>query len=128
MTKKGIRKTVVDGVLSKLLSGGNGVDSSPQSPTGSENGDAKSAGYVPLSLALQGCKALGPVAVPRAITGIPRPPSRAAAAAELSGPPTPTTEASTVAEIRPVYIASVRDLENEFPGMEKAFEGKETET
>ncbi|KAE9387113.1 hypothetical protein BT96DRAFT_794705, partial [Gymnopus androsaceus JB14] len=99
MTKKGVRKTIVDGVLSKLLSGGNGVDNSPQSPMGSENGDAKSAGYVPPSLALQGRKVSGPVAVPRAITGIPRPPM----AAELSGPPTPTTEASTVAEICPVY-------------------------
>lgn len=105
MTKKNVRKTIVDGVLSKLLGGGNGIDSSPQSPVGSENGDAKS-NYVPPSLALQGRKAsgAGPVALPRTInvSSTSRPPSRAAA--ELPAPPTPNTEGSTTAEVRPVYV------------------------
>ncbi|KAJ3824298.1 clasp N terminal-domain-containing protein [Lentinula raphanica] len=125
MTKKGVRKTIVDSVLSKLLSGGNGVDSGPQSPSGSENGDAKPGGYVPPSLALQGRKASGaPAPLPRSLSqsGIGRPPSRAAAPELLASP---TTEAPS--EVKPVYIASIRDLENEFQGMEKAFEGKETE-
>ncbi|KAJ4472277.1 clasp N terminal-domain-containing protein [Lentinula aciculospora] len=125
MTRKGVRKTIVDGVLSKLLSG-NGVDSGLQSPSGSENGDAP-GGYIPPSLALQGRKPSGPPALlPRSLSqsGIARPPSRAAAL-DSSTPPTPTTEAP--AEVKPVYIASIRDLENEFQGMEKAFEGKETE-
>ncbi|KAJ3790562.1 clasp N terminal-domain-containing protein [Lentinula aff. detonsa] len=127
MAKKGVRKTIVDGVLSKLLSGGNGVDGGPQSPSGSENGDAKSGGYLPPSLALQGRKASGaPAPLPRSLSqsGISRPPSRAAAL-DSSIPPTPTTEAPS--EVKPVYIASIRDLENEFQGMEKTFEGKETE-
>ncbi|KAF9076427.1 clasp N terminal-domain-containing protein [Rhodocollybia butyracea] len=127
MTKKGVRKTIVDGVLSKLLSGGNGVDSNPQSPSESENGEGHPAtSYVPPSIALQGRKPSGPAAaLPRSLSHstIPRPPSRAAAL-DSSVPSTPTTES---AEVKPVYTASVRDLESEFHGMEKAFEGKETE-
>ncbi|KIK65484.1 hypothetical protein GYMLUDRAFT_38957 [Collybiopsis luxurians FD-317 M1] len=125
MTKKSVRKTIVDGVLSKLFSNGNGVESTPQSPTGSEPGEAKT--YVPPSLVLQGRKPSGPSVIPRTFSqsSIPRPPSRAAAL-DTSTPSTPTAEASS-AEVNPVYIASVRDLENEFQSMEKSFEGKETE-
>ncbi|KAJ3909224.1 clasp N terminal-domain-containing protein [Lentinula edodes] len=126
MSKKGVRKTIVDGVLSKILNG-NGADSNPQSPSGSESGDSKPVSYVPPSLALQGRKASGaptPLAPSLSQSGIIRPPSRAAAL-DSSMPPTPTTEVPS--EVKPVYIASVRDLENEFQGMEKAFEGKETE-
>ena len=54
LTKKGVRKTIVDGVLSKLLSGVAG--SNPQSREGSENGDGtnalKNKDYIPPSLAL----------------------------------------------------------------------------
>ncbi|KAF5393903.1 hypothetical protein D9757_000210 [Collybiopsis confluens] len=125
MTKKGVRKTIVDGVLSKLLGGDNGIESTPQSPTGSELGETKS--YVPPSLMLQGRKPSGPPTIPRSFSQstIPRPPSRAAAL-DTPTPSTPTTELSS-ADVNPVYIASVRDLENEFQGMEKAFEGRETE-
>ncbi|KAF9468966.1 clasp N terminal-domain-containing protein [Collybia nuda] len=127
MTKKGVRKTIVDGVLSKLLSG-----SGTYSQEGSENGDAttKPKEYVPPSLTLQGRRpTVGSqgAGVPRTVSqgsikDISRPSSRAALVSSV--PPTPTNEN---AEIQPVYITSSRDLENEFAAMLKPFEGKETE-
>ncbi|KAF8974575.1 clasp N terminal-domain-containing protein [Flammula alnicola] len=130
MTKKGVRKTIVDGVLSKLLGGP--VGSNPQSHEGSENGDATTAKkeYVPPSLALQGKR-------PRVVsqnssgmvktTGQPSSLPRSASRAAMTSPPPPPTPSADSAEIRPVYIASSKDLENEFASMMKPFEGKETE-
>jgi CLIP-associating protein 1/2 len=57
MTKKGVRKTIMDGVLSKLLGAStSSLGSNPQSREGSENGDSTTAKreYVPPSLMLQG--------------------------------------------------------------------------
>ncbi|KAH8830244.1 clasp N terminal-domain-containing protein [Flagelloscypha sp. PMI_526] len=131
LTKKGVRKTIVDSVLSQLLGagGGSASGSAPASREGSENGDAKPA-YVPPSLTLQNRKASGSAAVPvRSVsTTVPRVatsrvPSRPQSrAGEL--PQTPTAE---IIEIAPVYVASSRDLENEFARMTPAFEGKESE-
>lgn len=54
LMKKGVRKTIVDGVLSKLLAGA--VGSNPQSQEGSENGEgtntSKNKEYIPPSVAL----------------------------------------------------------------------------
>lgn len=54
LIKKGVRKTIVDGVLSKLLGGA--IGSNFQSHEGSENGDgthaSKNKEYIPPSLAL----------------------------------------------------------------------------
>jgi CLIP-associating protein 1/2 len=106
MTKKNVRKTIVDGVLSKLVSGG-GVNggSNPQSE-GSENGDApsvagvKSKGYVPPSLALQAQRpTVDTVAGPSGTSNakdVSRPASRAA----MAEPP----NSSDNAEIKPVYV------------------------
>ncbi|KAL0572246.1 suppressor of tub2 mutation [Marasmius crinis-equi] len=133
LTKRGVRKTIVDGVLSKLLGAGSSFDgsSNPTSREGSENGDpaiSKPKEYVPPSIALQQRKPSG--SIPRMASQasakeIPRPLSRAASA--TSPPPaTPTSENSS-SDVSPVYIASARDLENEFASMAKPFDGKETE-
>ncbi|KAF8164925.1 clasp N terminal-domain-containing protein [Crassisporium funariophilum] len=129
LTKKNVRKTIVDGVLAKLL-GGTAAASNPQSREGSENGDAaKAKEYVPPSMALQGkrprvaSQGTG-LALARSVSqpALPRPASRAA----MASPPPPTPVAEN-ADVRPVYIASSRDLENEFAAMQKPYEGKETE-
>ncbi|KAK0468105.1 clasp N terminal-domain-containing protein [Desarmillaria tabescens] len=130
LTKKGVRKTIVDGVLSKLLGSGSGTGSGLHSREGSESGDSvtKTKEYVPPSIMLQNRKSSAPPGngIPRAAssTGIPRPASRAGAASPSVATPVVESQAS---EIRAVYVASSRDLENEFLGMAKPFEGKETE-
>lgn len=55
MTKKGVRRSIMDGVLSKLL-GASIVNGNPQSHEGSEDGDAAMTKreYIPPSLMLQG--------------------------------------------------------------------------
>ncbi|THH14964.1 hypothetical protein EW146_g5443 [Bondarzewia mesenterica] len=133
MTKKGVRKGIVDGVLAKVLGGGG---SAPGSEVGSDNGElgvstAKKE-YVPPSLVLLGKRstagsenASGPSGITRAISHgsvgqMPRPASRAAIAS-------PPLGADSAADVQPVYVASSRDLENEFAHMFKPFEGKETE-
>jgi CLIP-associating protein 1/2 len=108
--KKGVRKTIVDGVLSKLVSGSgaNGTRAIDAQSEGSENGDAvngsKQKGYVPPSLALQSQKSTATAAGPSGIsrttsTNISRPASRAA----MTEPPTPATEG---ADIQPVYVST----------------------
>jgi len=117
MTKKGVRKTIVDGVLSKLMGGGGSgtdVGSNPQSREGSENGDSVSGKkeYVPPSLALQSRK-FSSASVPGSGNGfprtvsqssVPRPPSRATAAATpTTTPATPVAE--TFTDISAVYVS-----------------------
>ncbi|KAI0049577.1 hypothetical protein FA95DRAFT_1581638 [Auriscalpium vulgare] len=132
MAKKSTRKTIVDSVLAKVLSASTSSIGSEGSDTGDgTNGTAKKE-YLPPSLALQGRKPTGgsesapaPNAMSRSVSGhvrdFSRPASRAAAVA--SPPPGPDTTAS----VQAVYIASSRDLENEFGEMFKSFEGKENE-
>ncbi|KAH9894282.1 clasp N terminal-domain-containing protein [Cubamyces lactineus] len=139
LTKKGVRKTIADGVLEKVLSGGAGPSTpGSMSEAGSENGDGAAATkeYIPPSIALMNRRpgtaasgGAGSAPVSRTVSQgnvreLPRPASRAAAM-------TPTSEAPSAAgggsDVKPVYIASSRDLENEFASMLKPFEGKETE-
>ena len=110
MAKKGVRKTIVDGVLSKLLGGGL-VESNSQGQEASENGDGKKE-YIPPSLALQSKRprvaSQNTAGVARMVSGsgskeLPRPASRAAA----SSPPPPQTPNTESAEIRPVYVSNV---------------------
>ncbi|KAJ7095197.1 clasp N terminal-domain-containing protein [Mycena belliarum] len=132
MSKKNVRKTIVDAVLSKLLGlGGSTSGSTPQSREGSENGDTtmKPKDYVPPSVALAGRRptASSTTALSRTASvqsNISRPPSRAA---PLESPSGSTTPAGDGVDIRPVYVASSRDLETEFAAMHKPFEGKENE-
>jgi len=142
MARKGVRKGIVDGVLAKVLAGGASTPGT-MSEAGSENGDLAQKEYVPPSIALMnrrpgpavgtsaGTGAAGVSGLPRttsqgSVRDIPRPASRAAV---VSPPPTESTSGagSQVADVRPVYIASTHDLENEFTSMLKHFEGKETE-
>ncbi|KAF8665624.1 hypothetical protein AX16_000079 [Volvariella volvacea WC 439] len=133
MTKKGVRKTIMDSILSKLLG-------SSQSREGSDNGEAavKVKEYIPPSLMLQGKRSTSaaPSAVP---TPAPRSlsqsvtkelkdvvPSRPSSRAAMISPP-PATPTSDNADVQPVYVASPRDLENEFAAMSQSFQGKETE-
>ncbi|KZT12975.1 uncharacterized protein LAESUDRAFT_808469 [Laetiporus sulphureus 93-53] len=147
MARKAVRKGIVDSVLSKVLSGSGGGTSTPgtMSEAGSENGDANPREYVPPSIALMSRRPAQPVgtsagasasgsALPRttsqgSIRDLARPASRAAAV--VSPPPMESAGAggSSGADVRPIYIASAHDLENEFASMLKHFEasGKETE-
>ncbi|KAI0356623.1 hypothetical protein OH77DRAFT_1423568 [Trametes cingulata] len=138
LTKKGVRKTIVDSVLTKVLSGSAGPSTPPtMSDAGSENGDGAAASkeYVPPSIALMNRR---PTAT--GSSGASAPVSRAASQGnvrEMSRPASraavmsPTGEGPSAAgagsEVKPVYIASSRDLENEFASMLRPFEGKETE-
>ncbi|KAF8076175.1 clasp N terminal-domain-containing protein [Lyophyllum atratum] len=140
MTKKGVRKTIVDGVLSKLLGGS--INSNPQSRDGSENGDATSTkpkDYIPPSLALQGrrptvgsqASGVSRTASHGSVRDISRPNSRAAMAPPSVASSIPQTPTSESTEIQPVYVSiqshPAKDLESEFAAMLKPFEGKETE-
>ncbi|KAI9001213.1 clasp N terminal-domain-containing protein [Trametes punicea] len=139
LAKKGVRKTIVDSVLSRVLSGG----ASPGTPAagseaGSENGDGAAAtkGYVPPSIALMNRRPTGTASggagsapVLRTVSQgnvreLSRPASRAAVMTPTSEGPSPTGGGT---DVKPVYIASSRDLENEFASMLQPFEGKETE-
>lgn len=108
LMKKGVRKTIVDGVLSKLLAGSTG--SKPQSREGSENGEdtnpSKNKEYIPPSMALLAKKpqAIGPGGgLARTISQssfkeLQRPASRAAMA---SPPPQMPAE---ILEIQAFYV------------------------
>jgi CLIP-associating protein 1/2 len=108
LLKKGVRKTIVDYVLSKLLAGA--VGSNPESREGSENNEgtntSKNKEYIPPSMALLAKKpqAIGPgSALARTLSHssfkeLQRPASRAAMA---SPPPQMPTE---ILEIPPVYV------------------------
>lgn len=151
MTKKGVRKTIVDGVLSKVLSGGKGESSTPPSREGSENGDiamvstTSKKNYIPPSLALKTQKPSSTSSIPRSFSqSSVKEPYRPASRAATSVPTTPAaTEAS--GDVETVYvcipgreiniprthhtnqIASSRDMETEFNDMQQHFSGKETE-
>lgn len=116
MTKKGVRKNIVDNVLSKLVAGGmGGVISTPQSE-GSENGDVGPSGkkeYVPPSLALQGRKptgglatSTGPGGMSRATSyGSVRELSRPASRSAMVSPPIPPTPTeNTGNDVHSVYV------------------------
>lgn len=115
LTKKNVRKTIVDGVLSKLLGvggsvgGGSMSGSNPQSREGSENGDTtmKPKEYVPPSLAIAGRRPTATSSTGAASrtasvhSNTSRPPSRAAPLDSPSGAASPAAES---ADIRPVYV------------------------
>jgi CLIP-associating protein 1/2 len=108
LLKKGVRKTIVDGVLTKLLTGG--IGSNPQNHEGSENDEgtnsSKNKEYIPPSMALQAKKpqAIGPGGgLSRTLSHsnfkeFQRPASRAAIA---SPPPQMPAE---ISEIHAVYV------------------------
>lgn len=114
MTKKNVRKTIVDGVLGKLLTTPMGSNS--QSREGSENGDAIATKkeYIPPSLALQGKR---PRVASQNTTGSntpgmtrtvsqPTTMSRPASRAAMVSPPPQTPTTADTPDIRPVYVSS----------------------
>ncbi|KAH9077438.1 clasp N terminal-domain-containing protein [Lactarius deliciosus] len=120
LTKKGVRKTIVDTVLAKVLgsdntgtAAGEGAEATdvPQSQVTAKKG------YIPPSLALQAQKA----AATEASRSSPRPASRTAMASP------PPSGGDTTANVQAVYVASSKDLDAEFTEMLKSFDGKETE-
>ncbi|OCB84439.1 hypothetical protein A7U60_g8425 [Sanghuangporus baumii] len=134
MTKKNVRKAIVDSVLQKLMAEGTRSASSAgndhQDDVGSEASEpAMKKEYIPPSLKLQG-------RLPSASTAqsaLNKSTSNSASVADSTSRPasrlgedpiTPTTESG---DITAVYIASTKDLENEFADMLKYFEGRETE-
>jgi len=110
MSRKNVRKAIVDDVLAKLLSKVS-IGSNPQSHEGSENSEGNGdKDYVPPSLALQGKRprvlsqvnSAHPVATNESTTKeIPRPSSRAA----VSSPPPPMTPSADNVDVVPVYVS-----------------------
>lgn len=107
MAKKGVRKTIVDGVLAKLLGGSVSTLHGRETP---ENGDGTTTKkeYIPPSLALQGKR---PLTISQSSSGgmsrtvsssssMPRPASRTG----MVSPPPPSTPASETAEVAAVYV------------------------
>lgn len=128
MTKKGVRKTIVDDVLFKVLSGGNGASTPVTlSEAGSENGDQPvpggTSGYVPPSITLITNKRPGPDVPRNALSktssfasarDVSRPASRAAVASPVPGDvgtgPS-ATGGGGGAEIKPVYVSRFMPIE-----------------
>lgn len=113
MTKKNVRKTIVDGVLAKLL--GSSIGSALQSHEGSENGDATSGKkeYIPPSLALLGKRprvASQNANLPTRSVSQPSSLSRPTSRAAMSSPPPPPTPTAENAEVRPVYVSRPRRI------------------
>lgn len=113
MTKKNVRKTIVDSVLTKVLAGGGGSGglSTPgtNSEAGSENGD----GYIPPSLMLMKQKQTtgGTPTLPRAVSGTVKEIRRTASRSALAAPPSPPADGPSAAgesnnsDVRPVYVS-----------------------
>ncbi|KIL00373.1 hypothetical protein PAXRUDRAFT_252915 [Paxillus rubicundulus Ve08.2h10] len=139
MTKKNVRKTIVDNVLTKLMSNSRCTGASTPQSDGSDTGEPGARkGYIPPSLMLQnrrptvGGSSGGPPAVTpmvRAVSqGNAKEPSRPASrAAMVASPPLSQPSSESASTVEPAFIASTRDLENEFAAIVKVFEGKETE-
>ena len=115
LMKKGVRKTIVDGVLSKLLAGFTG--SKPESREGSENGEStnplKCKEYMPPSMALLAKKpqtigagdGLARTVSQSSFKELRRPASRAAMA---SPPPQMPAE---IVEIQAFYVGHFPELQ-----------------
>jgi CLIP-associating protein 1/2 len=116
MTKKSVRKNIVDHVLAKLVAGGTG--GGVQSD-GSENGDAGPGPggkkeYIPPSLALQGRKPTGGLGASTGSGGMPRTVSqgnvkelsRPASRTAMVSPPLPPTPIDNAGnDVHPVYVS-----------------------
>lgn len=137
LAKKGVRKTIVDNVLAKVLgsdntgtAAGEGIEAAdvPQSQVTAKRE------YIPPSLALQAQKAAGgsdilapgPSTVSRMVSyGSVKELSRPASRTAMASPP--PSGGDTTANVQAVYVASSKDVDVEFAEMLKSFNGKETE-
>ena len=117
MAKKGVRKAIVDNVLSKLMSGSRSAGAGTRSSEGSEDGDTNAKKeYIPPSLMLQnrrptvGAAPTGPPAatpIVRAVShGHFKEPSRPASrTAMVVTPPLPQPLSETVSAVEPVFVS-----------------------
>ncbi len=109
LSKKGVRKTIVDDVLTKLLTKVS-EGSNPSNHEGLQNGNAKKKEYTPPSLMLQSKR---PRVLSQTYSGTPvaasQPPtSRPGSRAATISPPLPTPSAENV-DITPVYVSECLD-------------------
>lgn len=142
MAKKNVRKTIVDSVLSKLMNSTRNTGASTPQSEYSDYMEPLRKEPAPSSLTLQNRRptvtvssgdpsAAAPMA--RSVShGSAREASRPASRAAMVVSPTlsqPSNESMSpnAAAVEPAFIASSRDLENEFSAMTKPFEGRETE-
>ena len=117
MTKKGVRKAIIDNVLGKLMSSSRSAGASTPLSEGSENGDTSAKReYIPPSLMLQnrrptvGVPSTGPPAatpVVRAVSHghvkeLSRPASRAAM---VVTPPLPQSSSETASAVEPAFVS-----------------------
>lgn len=103
MTKKNVRKTIIDGILAKLLESSVGTNSGAHSREGSESGGdmPRAKEYLPPSLALKSKSTpVSRTVSSGSVREIPRPLSRAAVSSPV--PLTPTAE--TAPEVQAVYV------------------------
>lgn len=117
LTKKGVRKAIVELVLSRVLAAGPGL---AMSDAGSENGDAGGGGYVPTGVPL-GNKRMGTGTMSRSVSQpnlerLSRPASRAAAVSPT--PPDPSAAgAGAGSEVKAVYVSITRHRESRGVGL-----------
>lgn len=119
MTKKGVRKAIVDNVLSKLMSSNRSTGASTPLSEGSENGDVNAKKeYIPPSLMLQnrrptvGAPSTGPLAatpiIRAASHGHVKEPSRPASrAAMVVTPPLPHHSSEAASTVEPAFVSHV---------------------
>ncbi|KAG8992281.1 suppressor of tub2 mutation, partial [Tulasnella sp. 427] len=115
MAKKGVRKGIVNDVLSKLMSASTTTSNTPDASEPGEDESASSARVPTRKPNLLGRSVTAPVFARTATTAS----TRTAMSEEVVASPS--------TEIPDVYIASARDLEHEFSSMVPFFEGRETE-
>ncbi|KAI9448289.1 clasp N terminal-domain-containing protein [Lactarius indigo] len=137
LAKKGVRKTIVDTVLAKVLGSDNtstAAGEGVEAANGPQSQVTAKREYIPPSLALQAQKAAGgsdilasgPSTVSRMVSyGSVKEPSRPASRTAMASPP--PSSGDTTANVQAVYVASSKDLDAEFTEMLKSFDGKETE-
>lgn len=121
MTKKNVRKAIVDSVLNQLLSA-----SANHAPQTLDDAPSRTKEYIPPSVALSNSRR--PTASNsddmignKSGTTPYRPASRSETSTPLATP------AVDSVQVQPVYVTSTRDLETELAELVRPFEGKETE-
>ncbi|KAG1753830.1 clasp N terminal-domain-containing protein [Suillus paluster] len=122
LTKKGVRKAMVDNIQTQLMHSSRSARASTphsESSAGSGEPNAKKE-YAAASGATPG---MTRAASQGNVREISRPASRAA----VASPPLSQPSSEAASTVEPAFIASSRDLENEFLAFAKSFEGKETE-
>lgn len=119
MTKKGVRKAIVDNVLSKLMSSSRGTGASTPLSEGSENGDAGAKKeYIPPSLMLQNRRptAAAPSNGPPAATPMARAASHgnvkeqsrpASRTAMVVSPPLSQPSSETASTVEPAFVSRI---------------------